>query len=183
MVAVNNISSSVFLLSTVNDTNISETNLKTVYGIYNTSWLLGQYEFSSADSSSLYNIAIQNPADAGDAVYAAQVMLGLKVDLFGGNITRLAQPEGDDSVTDDNKLSVYPNPTSSLTNVVISITEGETGIIRMVDLQGRTVAVESVASSGYFIFDVSGLSAGIYFVELLINGAAIETRKIQVVRE
>ncbi len=39
MVSVDSVSLATVILNSLNDTNLSESNLKTVYAIYNTTWM------------------------------------------------------------------------------------------------------------------------------------------------
>jgi len=111
MVSVDSVSLATIILNSLNDTNLSESNLKTVYSIYNTTWMQGQYFFLPADSATLYNIAIQHASDAGDAVYSAHVMLNLQVDEFGNaNSNRMMQFEEQTNIQDSTSLNVFPNP-------------------------------------------------------------------------
>lgn len=82
MVSVDSVSLATVILNSLNDTNLSESNLKTVYAIYAATWMLGIEEFSSADSATLLNIALQNPTAGGTAVYNARVMLDLEIDYY-----------------------------------------------------------------------------------------------------
>ena len=75
MAAVDSVNMAGTILNNIVDTNLSESNLKVVYSIYHQTWMQDIYEFTPSDSATLYTIAVQHAADAGDAVYAARVML------------------------------------------------------------------------------------------------------------
>lgn len=181
MAAVDSVQAAGNILTSITGTNISETNLKVVYSIYQQTWMQGVYEFSSADSAVLYTIATQHASDAGEAVYAARVMLDLQVDEYATSSQRLAQESG--SEEDPQAIALYPNPASTTVNGSIILSEGEQAVVTITDVQGKTVLTQSVANSGLFALDVSMLEAGLYFVQTAINGELIETSKLEILHE
>ncbi len=182
MAAVDSINMAGNILNSITDTNLSETNLKVVYSIYHQSWMQGIYEFTSADSATLHAIAVQHASDAGDAVYAARVMLALDVDEVGGSGNRFSDPEHPDDESLQ-VMSLYPNPASNQVNVNTKLNDGEIGVVRVTDLQGKIVLLQHVTASGIVILDISGLDNGMYFVQMLVNGELIETNKLEVIHE
>lgn len=180
MAAVDSLQAASNVLTNITDTNISETNLKMVYSIYESTWMQGIEGFSSADSSTLYTIAVQNAADGGEAVYAARVMLGLLVDE-SGNAARFAeQPINDET---QQPISIYPNPANDKVNGVASLADNQTAVLNIVDLQGKTVMSQTITSSGIFTLNISNLESGMYFVQMVVNGELIDTSKLEVIHE
>jgi len=78
-----------------------------VSAIYLNTWAVGIREFSSSDSSTLLNIAIQNPLINGDAVYSARVMLNINPDDYN-NSNRMSESDTEEEPVSKN--TVYPNP-------------------------------------------------------------------------
>jgi hypothetical protein len=181
MAAVDSVQAAGNILSIIADTNVSENNLKVVYSIYQQTWMQGVYEFSSTDSLTLYNIATQHASDAGEAVYAARVMLDMQVDEFSANNQRLS-PELTDE-RDEPSVTLFPNPASNKVNVQISLEDGQLALVAIIDLQGKAVVESTVVSSEVFALDVSSLEAGFYFVQTTINGELIETNKLEIIQD
>jgi Secretion system C-terminal sorting domain/Right handed beta helix region len=171
-------------LAQITGNSVGEQNLKTVYAIYNRSWLIGTLEFSAADSATLYSIAVQYASDAGDAVYAARVLLNLEVDEAGQiNNSRIGEETATESEI-ETSLNVFPNPVSDYLTINIGGAESlpQNTFVRITDIQGKTVAIQSVYSSGSFQVDLTALESGLYFVHLVQDNAIIETKKIEIVR-
>ena len=180
MAAVDSVQAAGSILSNIADTNISETNLKVVYSIYHQTWMRGVYEFSSGDSSTLYNIAVQNAADAGEAVFAARVMLGLIVDESSASSARYNIGQTEEQ---PHSFTLYPNPASDNVNGLILLEENQMAVVNIVDLQGKVISTQKLFVSRVFTIDVSGLESGLYFVQMLVDGEIIETSKLEVMHE
>ena len=87
---------------------------------------------------------------------------------------------GVDVVDGSTNLSIYPNPTSDATTIALSGVNGEVTIV-IVDMNGRTVATESMSCEGDCTkrMEVSGLAQGAYFIR--VNGEGINmVRKLVV---
>ena len=87
---------------------------------------------------------------------------------------------GVDVVDGSTNLSIYPNPTSDATTIALSGVNGEVTIV-IVDMNGRTVATESMSCEGDCTkrMEVSGLAQGAYFVR--VNGEGVNmVRKLVV---
>jgi len=184
MVSVDSVSLATVILNSLNDTNLSESNLKTVYSIYNNTWMQGQYFFSPADSATLYNIAVQHASDAGDAVYSARVMLNLQVDEFGNaNSNRMMQFEEQTVIEDSISMTIFPNPSFGLVTVNVQMEDGTVGILQIIDVSGKVIAIKNISSPGNYKFETETLDQGLYFVELIKNGVITETKKLQVIKQ
>jgi len=70
------------------------------------------------------------------------------------------------------KVSIYPNPA----NDAITIKNAKNAYIKIIDLQGR-VLVSDYCSDNNIQFDVSYLSKGVYFVQIMFKNS-IKTKKI-----
>ena len=87
---------------------------------------------------------------------------------------------GVDVVDGSTNLSIYPNPTSDATTIALSGVNGEVTIV-IVDMNGRTVATESMSCEGDCTkrMEVSSLAQGAYFVR--VNGEGVNmVRKLVV---
>ncbi len=167
------------ILGTIVDTNVSETNLKTVYSIYQQTWMQGVNEFSAADSMTLENIAVQPSADAGEAVYAARVMLAIQVDDDAPSGERYGAEMEEESIS---TMEIFPNPATNQVTINPNLAENQSGVVEVSDVQGKIVLSKPV-TAGSTTLDVSGLDNGLYFVQLIVDGELVETNKLEIVHE
>ncbi len=72
----------------------------------------------------------------------------------------------------EEKLSVYPNPTSSILNIDGMLT---TDKIQLLDLQGKNVLLKNQQSKS---LDISGLEKGVYLLRVTREGKHVQTIKI-----
>jgi hypothetical protein len=77
-----------------------------------------------------------------------------------------------------NKLTVYPNPAHDIVSVLLpdSVDTRQT-IIKVADVYGRLVSYVVPVSRTTEI-TVSGLSSGVYFIEVIMGGKLIATKKL-----
>lgn len=73
-------------------------------------------------------------------------------------------------------LSVYPNPTNNVLKVNLS----ETGIITIINFEGKTVTSQQVSNAGVHTFDISHLPKGIY---LCLYVGETATRTVQIIKQ
>jgi hypothetical protein len=81
-------------------------------------------------------------------------------------------------------LSIYPNPTSTTANVVFTLGESAVVTAALINVLGETVkanAYQLNAGSQKIDFDVADVTAGVYFLQLDINGQTT-TQKITVTK-
>ncbi len=102
---------------------------------------------------------------AGQTVYIAFRHHGV-TDMFYLDIDdiKIAQEGVGIDVAENNAVSVYPNPATSVVTVSAEGVEGAVDV-QLVDLNGRVVMQQSGNAQGLTL-DVSGLSKGVYFVRL-----------------
>ena len=69
---------------------------------------------------------------------------------------------------DRNQLSVYPNPASTVVNLISDVVMNGEVTVSLYDVSGRLIREEVVSNSGAFQhkMDVSNLTKGVYFVDL-----------------
>jgi hypothetical protein len=184
MAAVDSFSAAGSILNSIVDSNMSEHNLKVVYSIYQQSWMQGIFEFSHADSATLYGIAIQYASEAGEAVYSARVLLGLDIDEYGAGVSGNRLGNSDATTAEPvTAVSIYPNPVSDQLNVNTTLTEDQTGTIIITDLQGKIVMQQTIGMSGAALMNVAGLDNGMYLVQVYVDGVLIETNKLEMIHE
>lgn len=164
-------------LAAINDTNVSEHNLKTVYSIYERTWLNNIDNFTPTDSVTLYSIALQSLADAGDGVYGARVLLNLIVDENGNASSNREFESADESLALPT-LHVYPNPTSDVVKVEIPELE-RSATIRVISVTGQIVqAVTTEEGLTTYTLSLQGMAEGVYILQLITDDGIIESEKI-----
>ena len=97
----------------------SISGLKTVNEIYLRTWAIGEFILSNADSTTLLNIAVQNPLNAGEGVYGARVMIGLQFDNYASN-ERVINNQTTIIPELEKTVRVYPNPAKEELSVEFS---------------------------------------------------------------
>ncbi len=92
--------------------------------------------------------------------------------------------EVSDTLTSINELNgkviyrVYPNPTIGITT--IDFEDGMAQEISMMDVNGRPVAISFVPQANTATFDASTLTAGVYFLQMVLETGDIKTQQIVV---
>ncbi|MFN3940399.1 MAG: sulfatase-like hydrolase/transferase, partial [Chitinophagales bacterium] len=91
--------------------------------------------------------------------------------LFGNNCSKTitTQFTTQEFASTQNNLLLWPNPASHLLNVTVFTDTG--GILRFFDLTGREILsyVFNRSAPGNYVYDISGLAPGIYFIHLEDN--------------
>ena len=78
-----------------------------------------------------------------------------------------------------NAVLIYPNPTKGVFSVEIKDYTNKLQVeFRVSDMSGRTV-INRRANSGYQTFDISRFAAGIYLLQIRINGESVVWRIIK----
>lgn len=164
------------LVSTSGTTSLMEDNRKQVYQIYLRSWALGQIEFTSADTATLYGIALQHIKTGGTAVYDARVMLDLDVVDFDNGQARIANEV---HTTKANQSKVYPNPTNGEAVLEITLSEGQTGFVEVMSITGQQLfTVPLNTGSNLVLLDLSGYAQGVYVYRIFVNAEFTEAGRI-----
>jgi hypothetical protein len=156
-------------------------NHKTVFEIYNRTWLKDSVTLTPADSATLLNIALQHPAQGGEAVYTARVMLRLMVDDATGNYYNYrvaAQTE-----TTAPAVEVFPNPANTMVTVTGHYAETDVVVFSVYDVTGRLLLTEQLkAGNGALTLDVSTVQPGAYLYQITVNDAITTTGKLSIAR-
>lgn len=98
-----------------------------------------------------------------------------------GNGLRLKQnPETENFDPISNSMLIYPNPSNSNTNVLCLLPEKfSTAEVVVFDLMGKQLLKESLSrDKNLAALNTENLTAGIYFVNLLIDNNLTETKKL-----
>jgi hypothetical protein len=164
------------LVSTAGSTSLMEDNRIQVYQIYLRSWALGQIEFTSADSTTLYGIAVQHVKTGGTAVYDARVMLDLDVVDFDNGQARIATEA---QTIKANHSKVYPNPTTGEAVLEIVLGEGQTGFVEVMSITGqRLFSVPLNTGANLARLDLSDFAQGVYMYRIFVNAEFTEAGRI-----
>ena len=90
---------------------------------------------------------------------------------------------GTGSTTAVSNLQTYPNPFSSDITVSVSGASVGSGVIRLMDLTGRTLRSQQVTLEGsaatFSINDLGGLTPGMYIVQLALPSGKLQQFKVQ----
>ena len=82
------------------------------------------------------------------------------------------------------EIQVFPNPASQLINIDYSLLKHETVQLSVFDIHGRetTMLLNSVQPAGEHTvqFDISNLSAGIYFIKLKVGNQVVITKIVKI---
>jgi hypothetical protein len=110
------------------------------------------------------------------------------VEDANGNILNSAISSGDIATVNDNEkgqsLSVYPNPASDIANVLFSTEENSTVSLAVVNTLGQTVYTNNLGNvngAQNVSINTSDLDAGMYFVNVTVNGT-VSTERISITK-
>lgn len=149
-------------------------NHKIVNEIYWRTWVYNIFEFSSADSSALYQVAEQKPHLGGTAVYDARVMLGLDFFDFVEDENKMSENYVQDQTNSDSKDQIefvlYPNPASTFISYMISLEDSETATFTIYDVVGREIyrsVFDNENKSGSI--NISEMAKGSYTYKVELN--------------
>jgi len=170
-----------------------ESNEKSVASIFLSAIMKGGGNFTSTQEKTLQAIASQCPWVGGDAVYAARSLYRLiepksyynDANLCGrGSIPQAMQgqktlpkehvelePQNEQIFSEILEVVVYPNPTRDVVHIAFSSQPEGVLETRLLTLQGRSLdrQIFEVASSN-FSLSTENLSAGMYFLQIRIDG-------------
>jgi hypothetical protein len=142
--------------------NTIETNLKTAYRIYLTSWALGRFDLTQEEEDTLTEIALQLPYAGGRGVYTARIMLG--IEPFDNNLTYRLAPEP----MGWKKIVAYPNPASDIITFEFDkVPPNENANIEIIAITGRilkTIAIQQLITE--IPVETGNLPNGIYLVRI-----------------
>jgi len=141
--------------------------IKEVKGINFNTWAIDSFAFSSADTTTLLNIALQNPLSAGKGVYLARVMLGLIVDDSTGNGMKILHHFYNPV---NNIIKIYPNPTRDELTIDFGSSQDKTCILKLFDVPGKTIFSKILDQSmGKVTLSLKDIPNGIYVCRIMDN--------------
>ena len=132
----------------------------------------GCNQYNTATVTSIAPFQVSSPTaivSSGGIISHASTLVG-----SGGIINTLCFSEGINEITKNTSLTLYPNPTSGTFtlsyNSQLSLLHSQ---FKIYDITGRKVYTQSITNPNQSTIDVSGLSNGIYYWEMI--GADKET--------
>jgi hypothetical protein len=100
--------------------------------------------------------------------------LNLRTVLNAAETSLISSPNGIKPIAALNSLSVYPNPASTMAEVEMSLKQDATVTISVLDAMGQVTIqpADNLLNAGSHTVNipVSGLSTGLYFVKISVNG-------------
>ena len=183
--AINDYATATSINSAVVPNNAVEDNKKMVnyYGLLKINDTA--YEYSSADSAAIYNIAVQCPSEGGNIIWQARVMyyqmIGYRVDFeehcaeMGKNALHTA--------SETTYFKLYPNPNNGNFTFEYHIGENQTGVISIYDIAGKLIRSYNFNSTtSTATINASELQAGVYMYDVLISNTKVKTDKLIIIK-
>lgn len=75
-------------------------------------------------------------------------------------------------------IKIYPNPTSDLLNIVFEKTDFQAEKINLISLEGKVVLEQTVKNASQILLPVSGVSSGVYFLQIVGNQGVVVERVV-----
>ncbi len=149
---------------------------KVVNAIYLNTWASGSREFSPADSNTLFTIAYGDPIEWGDAVYSAQVMMGIYPDPV--NPLR-EMNEGNDTEDSSTDAQLYPNPAKD--EITLEFSVGAEAYVEIYSALGQKVLKQQLDLGNVHSIEIKNLPEGVYLYVVKQSGEAILTGKVSII--
>lgn len=172
--------------------NSPEANEKAVNDIYLNSIASGRYIFTSAELTSLQNIANQCPYTGGNAVYMARNLLRMTnpfttfndVQACSGYTSRKAKAVEETMKKNITKEFIfYPNPTYGIISIESRVKKDQDAIIRFQNELGIVVIQkEMMLNKGIAQFDISELAPSVYSYQIFEESGIANTGKIVLIK-
>lgn len=168
---------------------VQESRLKTVIDYQLQAKSLNWDTLPTVVRSSLENIALECPYEAGPAVYEARNLLMRYTaksyyNPCEGYTSTVAPAKAskrkkfnDDEAEAEESISIYPNPVKDELNINIQLQDDEVAEWTLQNIKGQLIQSGSLKSSNNPI-DLSHLSEGVYFIQLKVNNQLIKTNKL-----
>jgi hypothetical protein len=175
------------LNSVISVSNTIEENQKIINEIYYSTISRGIFEFDSAQTANIFEIATQCPESGGKAVPIAQAIYRLIVDTVtfandtncGGASPRLAKvikEKGGNSY-------IYPNPTSNSATLKFSLSEKQNGWFVIYDVLSREIERFHLEyNMTEYEFKCANLYSGLYFYSITSEEKIVDYGKFNVLK-
>ncbi len=148
------------------------------------------YQYTSDDSATMYNIAMQCPSEAGDGVWLARVLLSY-ISNYWVDFEEQCEDQGKHLIHHNiptknilnSDFKLYPNPNDGTMTLEYKIIELGIANFRIYDISGRVVEEQVLNSENKSIIINAGeLSAGVYYYEIKIGDNRIKTDRIIIIK-
>lgn len=177
-------------MNALNCNTVQESRLKTVIDYQLQAKSLNWDTLPSAVHSSLESIALECPFEAGPAVYEARNLLmsytaksyynsceGYTSAVATAKTSKRIKFNDEDETKVEESISIYPNPVKDELNINIQLQENEVAEWTLQNIKGQLIQSDSLNSDNNTI-DLSDLSQGVYFIQLMRNNQLIKTDKL-----
>lgn len=160
--------------------------------VKNTSGSASFFEFTGATAADLANGAQWTKTAAPAASMTPPATIGAVNVTFKNNVlshnlnlpccnstTTLARYNNsglNNAAAEAQGIVAYPNPANNVLNIEFPATDN-TVSVKVIDLNGRTVAEQNATGKSKVQFDVTGLNSGFYIYQVITNGA-IQSGKV-----
>ena len=109
-------------------------------------------------------------------------------DIISAPVARMANPDDtlpQNNVVQNNRyVNVMPNPANDYILVQYYIGENNSAKMEIYNIHGQKCSVNRlVGNESQKQISISMLQEGVYFYRVLLNGEAIETKKLVIIRE
>jgi hypothetical protein len=160
--------------------NLIEQNRKSVNDVYLNTWAKERFTFTDDEYQTLYNLAIQRPVIAGDAVYSARVMLG--VEGLNMESARMVNPENSNAVT-PSIGKIYPNPAKDEAYLDYQLKDGQQGVIYIYSITGQLLFEKALANdNNRLVISTSNFNNGLYFYRIIVDKAVVANEKLMIIK-
>ncbi len=171
----------------ISSTNTLEANQKTVNSLLLKTLITPETELSKTELASLTEIATQCPLSGGNAVYQARnLLMRIKHEAlaFADNCSSEKKPVQEIEPTVlSGVFKLYPNPNNGIMTLGYSINPSDEAMVCFYDLTGKRIASYLLKTeTDRLQIDQTGLSAGIYFYTVELNGKVVKHDKLVVVK-
>lgn len=152
--------------------------------------------FTDADSAQIADLALQCPFVGGRGVYKARTLYALWLQQDYNDIdicNNVGVYKGAKGLFDEEnealknvqlkdfeqKVILHPNPTTGIVQVSYYFENGAEGVLRVLDLYGRTVTeLPLEAGKTKAVFNICNHASGMYYYHVLVNGEQISSGKL-----
>jgi hypothetical protein len=186
--AADNQVAAIDYLQAINPKNCADNYHKIVNSIFARTWADTIFYFSPEDSTTLMNIALQDPLTCGTAIYDARIMMGINVNDFstdGAQSSSRLSANNNQQANDINTWQgvMYPNPTTNEAWYETTLKKGDKGIISISDLLGRELLSQPLTEGANKLhFDITNLVGGVYLYKVMVNDKPVQNSKLVIQR-